>query len=249
MTDYLVFHGQTSLTPENANDFSKISQWVSSLSDFSRRLSFNIPKDWHLAYDLSSYHHQTEVPIEKVIQSRRSVRQFSGNPSKVSDLAFILNNSFGVSMIKDDYAYYTYPISGGIENLLPIVCITNVEGVDNGIYYYESKKYQLYRMGDFSTSDYAQMTSSLSLANQSNFSIHLLVLSNQTCYKYQDRGYRFLLLECGHAMQTACLCATALGLGCIVSGGGYDSPLLACFEFIDDLDDKMLLYECFIGEQ
>jgi len=43
--------------------------------------------------------------------------------------------------------------------------------------------------------------------------------------KYGDRGYRFALLEAGHAAQNVCLVATGMGLGCLMWGGYYDDDV------------------------
>jgi len=43
--------------------------------------------------------------------------------------------------------------------------------------------------------------------------------------KYQERGYRFGLLEAGLSAQTLCLVGTSMGFGSIIWGGYYDHLL------------------------
>jgi SagB-type dehydrogenase family enzyme len=43
--------------------------------------------------------------------------------------------------------------------------------------------------------------------------------------KYGPRGYRFILLEAGHAAQNICLAATQTGLASLCIGGYLDSKL------------------------
>lgn len=144
-------------------------------------------------------------------------------------------------------AYFTYPSSGGIQSIVPIILVNNVDGVKQGVYYYDSKQFVLYRISDFHSRDYDKITSSNEIARQSSFSIHLFVDVNQKCYKYQDRGYRFLLLECGHIMQSVHLCSTSIGIGCVMSGGGYDILMLKPLNSLIKENSMMVLYECFLG--
>ncbi|NQN87513.1 SagB/ThcOx family dehydrogenase [Streptococcus suis] len=178
---------------------------------------------------------------------RRSSRNFTSSSIAMRDFSFILNHSLGISRKDDTGLYFTYPNSGGIQSIIPIVLVSNVEGVDQGVYYYDAKDFDLYRISDFTNIDYEKVTSSDAIAYQSAFSVHLFAVGNQKCYKYQDRGYRFLLLECGHIMQSIHLCSTSLGLGCVMSGGGYDSPVLESLSLLIRENDMMVLYECFLG--
>jgi SagB-type dehydrogenase family enzyme len=49
--------------------------------------------------------------------------------------------------------------------------------------------------------------------------------SARTSCKYGDRGYRFGLIEAGHAAQNLALVGTALGIGITPVGGFADEPL------------------------
>lgn len=247
MNKYRRFHQESSLSLENANQFASIASWVTGMRDFSKELTFTIPKHWSKSYSLNKYDTTTTLPIETVLLRRRSSRLFSDQTVSIRDFSFILKYSLGVSYIDETGTYFTYPNSGGIHSVIPIILINNVEGIKQGAYFYEAKQNDLYKIAEFNNIDYAKVTASLDIAVQSAFSLHLFVMANQKCYKYQDRGYRFLLLECGHIMQSVHLCSTAVGIGCVMSGGGYDVPRL---EFLNSLvkdNDMMVLYECFLG--
>jgi SagB-type dehydrogenase family enzyme len=47
----------------------------------------------------------------------------------------------------------------------------------------------------------------------------------RTLVRYGARGYRYVLLEAGHAAQNACLVAGSLGLGSLCLGGFFDARL------------------------
>lgn len=249
MENYKCFHLQSSLISETAGKFSNIASWVSGMRDFSKELNFMIPKHWEIKYNLKDYQRETSLPIESLLCKRRSIRKFTSFGISKLDFSFILNHSLGVSNIDETSMYFTYPSSGGIQSVIPIILVTNVEGIEQGIYYYEAKELDLYRIAGFDNNDYDKTTSSFKIATQSAVSIHLYVVADQKCYKYQNRGYRFLLLECGHIMQSVHLCSTSIEIGCVVSGGGYDTPILEPLYSLVKENDLMVLYECFLGTQ
>lgn len=247
MEKYKQFHLESSLNLDNKAQFSSVASWVNQMRDFSRELTFIIPKCWEKRYSLKKYDQETVLSIEALLSMRRSSRNFSFCSVNIKDFSFVLNHSLGISHIDKNGLYFTYPNSGGIHSIIPIVLVSNVKGIEQGAYYYEARDFALYRISDFEKVDYVKVTSSDDIAYQSAFSIHLFAVGNQKCYKYQDRGYRFLLLECGHIMQSIHLCATSLELGCVMSGGGYDCPVLESLSSLIKDDDMMVLYECFLG--
>lgn len=199
------------------------------------------------SYDLKGYSIHTSLPIESLLSRRRSSRKFKPLSISKIDFSFILNYCLGVSHVDETGTYYTYPSSGCIQSVIPIIIVSHVEGIEQGVFYYDSKQSVLFKVSDFDNKDYAKITSSVELASQSAFSIHLFVTPSQKCYKYQDRGYRFLLLECGHIMQNVHLCSTSVGIGCVMSGGGYDIPIFEPLHSLVIERELMVLYECFLG--
>jgi nitroreductase len=90
------------------------------------------------------------------------------------------------------------------------------------------------------------ITQSFDLAINSSFSVHLVGDMNYIGYKYGDRAYRFMNLEAGHAMQNLYLTITAMGLGCVSSGGFFDYEFFRKIGLLQD--DLFLLYESFVGK-
>lgn len=67
----------------------------------------------------------------------------------------------------------------------------------------------------------------------------------RTRFKYGVRGYRFVLLEAGHAMQNLCLAAAALDCPALPLGGFFDSEIDQVLG-IDGLNEASL-YLCGLG--
>ena len=51
--------------------------------------------------------------------------------------------------------------------------------------------------------------------------IFITALFERSTFKYQDRGYRYTLLEAGHVAQNLNLVANALGYGAVNIGGFF----------------------------
>ena len=76
------------------------------------------------------------------------------------DFSFILNHNLGVSYMDKTGTYFKFPNSGGIQSIIPIILVTNVEGIEQGVYYYVAKQFVLYRISGFDNRDYDKVTSS-----------------------------------------------------------------------------------------
>jgi len=61
----------------------------------------------------------------------------------------------------------------------------------------------------------------------------------RTIGKYQDRGYRYVLLEAGHAAQNIYLVSAGLKLSCCAIGGFTDNLLDESLD-IDGVDESVL---------
>lgn len=93
MEAYKLFHKQSSLSLENAKEFSDIASWVASMRDFSKQLAFQMPEEWKLKYKLKYFGRELNEPIASLLNSRRSIRNFSTTSISVDDFAFYVTFS------------------------------------------------------------------------------------------------------------------------------------------------------------
>lgn len=59
----------------------------------------------------------------------------------------------------------------------------------------------------------------------SSLLVFITAMFERSIFKYGDRGYRFVLLEAGHAAQNLNLVSNALGLGSLNIGGFFDREM------------------------
>lgn len=155
------------------------------------------------------------------IVSRRSARHFSRNVVSFSQMAMLLNYAYGT---KDDVKslmeapHLMYP-----DILKTYIAVNHVDGLEQGLYQFDSDSGDLYvmRRGDFS--DRVQfLCLGQELASDAAFVVFHFADLNQVYKKGGDRGYRYIKLDAGHIGQRLNLASVAMGLGASGIGGYFD---------------------------
>lgn len=115
------------------------------------------------------------------------------------------------------------PSGGALYPLELYVFATRVEGVPAGVYHFDP----LDRCLELLVADPPRLADALvdPVHARAPALFALTGVFWRSRFKYGQRGYRFALLEAGHAMQNALLAAAALELTALPIGGYYDSAL------------------------
>lgn len=117
----------------------------------------------------------------------------------------------------------TIPSGGALYPLELYVFANRVAGVPPGLYHFDPFQRCL-ELLPFDSESLARALVEPGLARAPA----LLAITGvfwRSRFKYGQRGYRFTLIEAGHAMQNALLTAAALGVASLPIGGYYDSVL------------------------
>jgi SagB-type dehydrogenase family enzyme len=178
-----------------------------------------------------------------VILQRRSCRTYSGESiglESVSDLAFYALGLPGTGYRR------CLPSAGGLGPLELYVAAMNVDGLNPGLYHYDVRSHSLTLLapGDCRPS----LIKATFIKEAIEKAAAVIILSGvfgRSKIKYGERAYRFVLLEVGHAMQNACLAATALGIGVCPIGGFIDDNLNDLLD-VDGIEEAAL-YAVSIG--
>lgn len=252
---YELYNKSTALSKENINTFSlyinKYMEMQQGKKNINRFYKFIYNKRVPL---INVNINKIQIKsIIKCLKDRTSCRNFSTDRVTFEEVSMILKYSCGVNRIDNNENFYTYPISGGIDSLNYVVVINNVENVDNGVYLYDTIDNELILLFEnFELEEYEKITGSYYFANKSCFSIHILGDTSKKCQKYQDRGYRFLLIEVGHVAQNMCLLSEGIGVSTLVSGGFLDYDFLEFIKmkigYLEFFNNNILIYEIFFGK-
>ncbi len=171
--------------------------------------------------------------LEEIIERRRTIRQFSARPLALEQAAKLLHFSYGITgsvsiphVPEERQSFRAVPSAGALYPLEIYLIGWNVEGLDPGIYHYHvpSNALESVEPGDFSDL-VGECLISTEITKNASVLFVLTAIFQRTLFKYNERGYRFVLLEAGHLAQNMCLMATAMNLGLLPIGAFLDDEL------------------------
>ena len=181
-------------------------------------------------YALPGRDFQLETPLGQLLRSRKSTRVFERRPLESEVLGRLLHASFGVRAYRDldgeRVAARPFPSAGGQYPLEVYVATQAVAGLPDGSYHYSVREHELVaRRSGLIHPALADIAIHQEMVLAANVVIIITAVFERTTWRYEQRGYRHILLEAGHLGQNLCLSASALGLGTVPIGAFYDHEL------------------------
>lgn len=178
------------------------------------------------------------------VLERKSVRNFSQECIDVTLIYKLLHMSYGANLC----GTYTVPSAGGTYPITLLLVANRIKGLDKGVYKYELESGKLICLVSAEV-PWNYITENIKLANDCAFYICFMGDPNLIAYKYQDRAYRFMNIECGHIAQNLSLIANSLKIASVCSGGFLDGEIKKYLTSIhcNDLATQFMLYEMFFG--
>lgn len=171
---------------------------------------------------------ELQLNLKDAIINRRSNRDFISKSLNINKLSSLIYYSAGVTnKDKSDWneAYRAYPSAGGRYPLELYVVINNVNSVDQGLYHYNVKENSLELLLKEDLSIKISNLTGQDFVKKANVVFLLSGVLDRTRIKYQDRGLRYVFMECGHLSQNLYLISEALNLSCCAIGGFVDGKL------------------------
>jgi SagB-type dehydrogenase family enzyme len=162
--------------------------------------------------------------VEDAIHKRRSIRDYSDEPLTLDQLSLLLHSAYGIT--EPSYPLRASPSAGALYPLELYPVVNKVEGLTGAVYHYRPADHSLdlVKEGDFRTS---LLTSTMGqdMVLRTGAVFVITAIFQRTRWKYQDRTYRYVLLEAGHLGQNLYLAATSLGLGACAIGAFFDDEV------------------------
>ena len=185
-------------------------------------------------------------PTTNAIAERRSTREYSTQPMTAMELGQVLFLATGITADKWGQARRSAPSSGALYPIETYVVVHNVAGVERGIYHYALREHALeqVRAGDF-RSDTVGQALGQEFLGECGAVLFLTQILQRMRPKYQDRSYRYGLLEAGHIGENGYLAATSLGLGACGVGAFADDDINAMLRI--DGTDEAAVYMLALG--
>lgn len=169
------------------------------------------------------------MPVHQAIRQRRSRRGFVDRPLSLAELSDLLYLGVGETDHTDaQWPFRAFPSSGALYPTETYIGARAVTGLEPGTYHYQPARHALavVRRGDVSA---PLMRAALDqeMVGAAGAVVILTSFFDRVRFKYQDRSYRYALLEAGHIGQNLYLGAEALGLGCCAVGAFFDDDVNA----------------------
>ncbi len=166
------------------------------------------------------------LPTEEAIARRRSVRHYSGQAMDLDELSRVLFLASGIAAGEWGQPHRTAPSSGALYPIELYPVVHNVRGLDAGVYHYGFREHalSLVRAEDL-RSHVVEQGLWQEYLGQCNAVLFLTMIQQRMRFKYQDRSYRYGLIEAGHIGQNLYLAATSMGLGACAIGAFMDDQI------------------------
>jgi SagB-type dehydrogenase family enzyme len=169
----------------------------------------------------------TDLAVGPTITGRRSVRAYAlDRPMTMAELSRLLFLTAGISADLQGNARRTAPSSGALYPIEVYAVVHRVDGIEPGVYHYAVREHGLepLRLGDHRAAVVEQAIAQEFLG-ECGVVLFLTMVLQRMRPRYQDRSYRYGLLEAGHLGENAYLAATAMGLGACGVGAFMDDAI------------------------
>jgi SagB-type dehydrogenase family enzyme len=179
--------------------------------------------------------HEPSVPLARVLRTRRSLPPAAGSTIAPGELSTVLAAAVGCSPRP---ARRQIPSGGALYPLEAYVATPWVDSIPQALHHFDPYSNRLERLRPLD----GELSGCLvdpSIAENAAALVVLTAVFWRSRFKYGLRGYRFALLEAGHAAQNAILVGTALGLSVLPVGGFYDARVEALLA-VDGVNESPL---------
>ena len=182
------------------------------------------PKKKHLM--LSSPTHPQTPPLFKILQTRRSIRSYRDKPLSQDQLSNLLWASTGIQRTEHNFSYRTAPSAGALYPIETYLIINHISDIPQGIYHYAIQKHGL---EELKTGDFRQAIAHAALDQPMCATASVIfawtAVFTRSKWKYGQRAYRYIYLDCGHIAENLALTASGLGLGSCQIAALYDDEI------------------------
>ncbi len=185
-------------------------------------------------------------PLFHLFQKRRSIRQYQIKSLSKKQLSQLLWASTGIRETTDDFTYRTAPSAGALYPIETYLIINNIKDIPQGIYHYDIRHHQLetLHLGDY-RQEIAHAALDQSMCATAAAVFIWTSIFNRSKWKYGQRAFRYVYLDCGHIAENLALSATSLGLGSCQIAALYDDEVNALVDI--DGKNESVLYLSTVG--
>ncbi len=175
-----------------------------------------------------------KVDLRDAIENRRSRRRYSKTPLTLAELSFLLWSTQGMATTTQGERpisnFRTVPSAGARHALETYLLVNNVAGLQSGLYRFLALEYKLMKM-EASADILDRFTEACwnqRIVRISAVTFAWTAIPYRMCWRYGERGYRYLHLDAGHVCQNLYLAAESIDCGVCAVAAYLD-------EYVDEL--------------
>ncbi|MGD2142321.1 MAG: SagB/ThcOx family dehydrogenase [Candidatus Bathyarchaeota archaeon] len=188
--------------------------------------------------------------FREVLEGRKSVRAYSKEPFSLEELSWLLWACQGVKEVVGRPATLrTVPSAGARHPFETYVLANNVEGLEPGLYRFLAVQHKLSveNLERDIADNVAEACYRQRFVKNCAATFIFTAVTYRTCWRYGERGYRYMHLDAGHASQNLYLAAEAIGGGACAIGAFFDETLNEVLGL--DGDDQFAIYVTTTGKK
>jgi len=187
------------------------------------------------------------LDLRQAIENRQSVRQYAQNALSITELSYLLWCTQGVLATSGGATLRTVPSAGARHALETYLLVNRVEGLPAGLYRYLAIEHELAELSAGSAHATALAAACLGQSFVATCAAAFIfaAVPYRMTWRYGQRGYRYLLLDAGHACQNLYLAAESLGCGACAIGAFDDAAVNAALGL--DGAEQLVLYLATVG--
>lgn len=164
-----------------------------------------------------------DMPLDRIIRIRKSVRHFTERPLELGQLSYLLWASSGIQRVEGGHEFRTIPSAGALYPIETYIVANNIKDLARGVYHYSIREHLLEQI---ELGDYRGQITRVALGQRMCADASAVFVWTAIFYrskwKYEQRAYRYIYLDAGHMAQNLTLAAISLGLGSCPIGALFD---------------------------
>lgn len=188
-------------------------------------------------------------PLLDIVNRRRSLRRYSQDKITLAELSYLLWCCQGVQQINEKHTFRTVPSAGARHAFETYILVNGVEGLRRGLYRYGALEGGLVPvcLSKEIAGTVAEACLGQGMVAKSAVTLFWAAELARMRYRYGERGYRYLLLDAGHACQNLYLAAESIGCGaCGIAA--FDDDMLDNALGLDG-EERFAVYACAVGKK
>jgi SagB-type dehydrogenase family enzyme len=189
---------------------------------------------------------KARMPFLEALKARQSQRNFSTEPLRLPELAFLLWASTGIRKEDHGIGFRTVPSAGALYPIETYVAANNVDALPQGLYHYNIQQNALeeLKLGAFGDA-ITRSALGQEMCSEAQAVFVWTAVFARPKWKYRQRAYRYVYIDAGHIAQNLALSATSLGLGSCQIGAFFDDELNSLLEL--DGEAESVIYLSVVG--